>query len=67
MSDFTLIATAISFGASVVRVGFEDSFYYQPGKVAKLNDVLVKKLRKLVDFMGFEVATIEDARQLLLE
>jgi 3-keto-5-aminohexanoate cleavage enzyme len=67
MSDFTLIATAISFGASVVRVGFEDSFYYQPGKVAKSNDVLVKKIRKLVDFLGFDVATIEEARQLLLE
>ena len=52
---------------SVVRVGFEDSFYYQPGKAAKSNDVLVKKIRKLIDFLGFEVATIEEARQLLLE
>ena len=67
MPDFTLIATAISFGATVVRVGFEDSFYYQPGKAAKSNDVLVEKVCKLVDFLGFEVATIEEARQLLLE
>jgi len=54
MSDFTLLAAAISFGASVVRVGFEDSFYYQPGKAAKSNDVLVKKIRELVEFLGFE-------------
>jgi len=67
MSDFTLIAAAISFGASVVRVGFEDGFYYQPGKAAKSNDVLVKKVRNLIDLMGFEVATIEEARQMLLE
>jgi 3-keto-5-aminohexanoate cleavage enzyme len=66
MSDFTLLATAISFGASVVRVGFEDSFYYKPGKVAKSNDVLVKKISKLVDFLGFEVATIEQTHKLLL-
>ena len=67
MVDFSLLAAAISFGASVVRVGFEDSFYYQPGKAAKSNDVLVKKIRELIDFLGFEVATIEEARQLLLE
>lgn len=67
MPDFTLLATAISFGASVVRVGFEDSFYYQPGKAAKSNDVLVTKIRELVDFLGFEAATIEEARRLLLE
>jgi 3-keto-5-aminohexanoate cleavage enzyme len=67
MSDFSLLAAAISFGASVVRVGFEDSFYYQPGKAAESNDVLVKKISKLVESMGFEVATIEEARKLLLE
>lgn len=67
MSDFTLLATAISFGASVVRVGFEDSVYYQPGKVAKTNDVLVKKIRELIDLLGFEAATIEEAKQLFLE
>ena len=67
MLNFSLLASAISFGASVVRVGFEDSFYYQPGKVAKSNDVLVKKICEVVDFLGFEVATIGEARQLLQE
>jgi ACS family glucarate transporter-like MFS transporter len=42
-------------------------FLFGAGEAAKSNDVLVKKIRELVDFLGFEVATIEEARRLLLE
>ena len=41
MHDFTLLATAIALGTSMVRVGFEDSVFYAPGKIAVTNVELV--------------------------
>jgi 3-keto-5-aminohexanoate cleavage enzyme len=65
MVDLSLLATAIGLGASVVRVGFEDSVYTAPGKIAKTNDELVKRLVSLVHAIGFEVATPGEAREIL--
>lgn len=65
MTDLSLLATAIGMGASVVRVGFEDSVLYAPNKVAQTNAALVEKIAALVRLIGFEVATPEEARQLL--
>ena len=65
MHDFSLLATAIGMGASMVRVGFEDSVNYAPGKVAKTNAELVERVVSLIRQMGFEVATCSEARQLL--
>jgi 3-keto-5-aminohexanoate cleavage enzyme len=64
MNDFSMLACAISMGASVVRVGFEDSFYYSPGKNAANNAVLVKNLVQLVRSMGFEPASPAEAREI---
>ena len=66
MRDFPLLATALAFGATVVRVGFEDGFYYQGDQVAESNVVLVEEIRELVERLGFEVATNEEAKQMLL-
>ena len=49
-------------GASAVRVGFEDSFYYAPGKRAHTNAELVEKLVALIRMMGCEPATPDEAR-----
>ena len=65
MEDFSLLAAAISMGASMVRVGFEDSVYYAPGKIAKTNAELVERIVSLVRQMGCEVATCEEARKML--
>jgi 3-keto-5-aminohexanoate cleavage enzyme len=65
MSDLSLLATAIGMGASVIRVGFEDSVYYAPGKAAKTNTVLVERLVSLIRGIGFETATPEETRKLL--
>ena len=54
-----------SHGASVIRVGFEDSVYYAPGKIGKTNAVLVEKAATLIRDMGFEVATTSESRELL--
>lgn len=65
MEDLSLLATAIGMGASIVRVGFEDSIYYAPGKAARTNRELVEKIVSLIRCIGFEVATPEEARELL--
>ena len=65
MTDFSLLATAIGLGASVVRVGFEDSLFYAPGKAARANVELVKRVVELVHNIGFDVATTEEARDIL--
>jgi 3-keto-5-aminohexanoate cleavage enzyme len=62
MKDFSILACAIGMGASAVRVGFEDSFYYAPGKRAHTNAELVEKLVALIRMMGCEPATPDEAR-----
>jgi len=64
MQSLSMLACAISMGASVVRVGFEDSFYYAPGKLAPTNAVLVEKVVELIRAMGHEPATPAEARQI---
>ena len=64
MHDFSLLACAIGMGASAVRVGFEDSFYYAPGQTAAHNYELVERLVKLIRLMGCEPATPEEARKM---
>jgi 3-keto-5-aminohexanoate cleavage enzyme len=65
MTDFKLLATAIGLGASLVRVGFEDSTFWAPGRPARRNVELVKKLAELVRLLGHEVATPTEARHIL--
>jgi 3-keto-5-aminohexanoate cleavage enzyme len=65
MTDFMLLATAIGLGASLVRVGFEDSIFWAPGRPVKRNVELVKKLAQLVHLLGHEVATPPEARKIL--
>ena len=65
MQDLSLLAAAIAMGASLVRVGFEDSIYWAPGKAARRNPELVAKLVDLVRVMGHEPATAEEAREIL--
>jgi 3-keto-5-aminohexanoate cleavage enzyme len=65
MNDLSLLATAVGMGARVVRVGFEDSVYYAPGKAAKRNSELVEKAASLVRQMGYAVATPREAREIL--
>ncbi|MBT8328403.1 MAG: 3-keto-5-aminohexanoate cleavage protein [Desulfofustis sp.] len=65
MQDFSLLATAIGLGASAVRVGFEDSVLYAPGKIAETNVELVEKMVSLVHRIGYEVATPDEAREML--
>ena len=65
MNEFTLLATAIGMGASVVRVGFEDSVFFAPGKAARTNAELVERMVSLIHHLGCETATCDEARDML--
>ena len=65
MKDLSIMAAAIAAGAKIVRVGFEDSITYAPGKSGKTNAELVKKIAELIRMIGFEVATTAQAREII--
>ena len=48
-----------------VRVGLEDSLWDGPGQLAKTNAVQVQRMRAILEGMSLEVATPDDARQIL--
>ena len=52
-------------GASVVRVGFEDSVYYSHGQVAATNVEIVSRVVALIRDMGLAVASCAEARKML--
>ena len=47
------------------RVGFEDNLYVSKGILAKSNAELVEKAVNILRVLGFEVATVDEARQIL--
>ena len=48
-----------------VRVGLEDNLYLGPGVKAKSNAEQVRKIRRILEELSFEVATPADAREML--
>ena len=48
-----------------VRVGFEDNVYLSPGVPAKSNAELVEKAVRIARELGREIATPEEAREML--
>ncbi|MDH5454186.1 MAG: 3-keto-5-aminohexanoate cleavage protein, partial [Paracoccaceae bacterium] len=57
---------AISAGmGGHVRVGLEDNLYISRGQLARSNAEQVKKIRGIVEAMGREVATADEARAIL--
>jgi 3-keto-5-aminohexanoate cleavage enzyme len=63
--DFSLLTTAVAMGASLVRIGFEDSPYIDDEKIAENNVVLVKKIAEIIRSMGMDVASPQEAREIL--
>lgn len=64
LAQWPLVAAAITLGGHV-RVGLEDNFYLRPGEMARSNGDLVAKAARLVRELGGEVASVEEARQIL--
>ena len=63
--NWTFLAAAIAMGATVVRIGFEDSAYLEEGRMAEYNYQVVEKLVTLIRAMGLEPATPMEAREIL--
>ena len=59
-----MAAMAITMGGHV-RVGFEDNVYIEKGVLAKSNGELVEKVVRLAKELGREVATPDEAREIL--
>ena len=65
MRDFSFLGLAVGMGASLIRVGFEDSVSFAPGQPAATNAVLVEKVVSFVRAMGCDIATPAEARKIL--
>jgi 3-keto-5-aminohexanoate cleavage enzyme len=63
--EFPMITMAMLLGADSVRVGLEDNIYISHGELAKSNAELVEKAVRIARELDFEIATVEEARELL--
>lgn len=59
-----IAAMAVAMGGNL-RVGLEDSLWIGPGQLAKSNAEQVRAARKIIEGLGLELATPDDARELL--
>jgi 3-keto-5-aminohexanoate cleavage enzyme len=64
LNQWALAAAAIAMGGNV-RVGLEDNFYVEEGRMAKSNGELVEKAARLARDLGRPVASIDEARTIL--
>lgn len=59
------LATAASQMGGNVRVGLEDSLFIKRGELATSNAQQVEKIRRIVEDLGAEIATPDEAREIL--
>jgi len=63
-NQLPIAAMAAAMGGNI-RVGLEDSLWIAPGRLAQSNAEQVLKARQIIEGLGLEVATPEDARRQL--
>jgi uncharacterized protein (DUF849 family) len=63
-AQMPLITQAAMMGGNV-RVGLEDSLYIGRGKLAASNAEQVVKIKRILEELGFEIATPEETRKIL--
>jgi uncharacterized protein (DUF849 family) len=63
-NPFAYLAAALAMGGNV-RVGMEDNLYISRGVLAKSNAEQVQKAVRLIREVGFEVASPDEARQII--
>ena len=63
-NQLPIAAMAVSMGGNL-RVGLEDSLWMGPGKLAKTNAEQVRAARMIIEGLGLEIATPDDAREML--
>ncbi|HET9781112.1 MAG TPA: 3-keto-5-aminohexanoate cleavage protein [Candidatus Dormibacteraeota bacterium] len=64
LNQWVLVAAALAMGGNV-RVGLEDNFYLEEGKMAESNGDLVAKAARLAVDVGRPVASVAEARKIL--
>lgn len=62
--QFPMVAQTVVMGGHV-RVGLEDNLYLQRGRLSPSNAALVEKAANIIELLGDEVATVQEARQML--
>ncbi len=63
-AQMAIAAQAAAMGGNV-RVGLEDSLWIGPGKLAESNAQQVTNARRIIEGLGLEIATPDDAREIL--
>ena len=63
-NQLPIAAMAAAMGGNV-RVGLEDSLWIAPGKLAQSNAQQVRAARQIIEALGLEIATPDEARQML--
>jgi uncharacterized protein (DUF849 family) len=63
-NQLPVAAMSVAMGGNL-RVGLEDSLWLGPGTLAESNAAQVRKAREIVEALGLEVATADDARRIL--
>ncbi|HVR90602.1 MAG TPA: 3-keto-5-aminohexanoate cleavage protein [Novosphingobium sp.] len=63
-SQMPIAAMAAAMGGNV-RVGLEDSLWLGAGRLAETNAAQVTQARKIIEGLGLEVATPDEAREIL--
>jgi len=59
-----IAAMAVAMGGNV-RVGLEDSLWDGPGHLAESNATQVRRARQIIEGLGLELATVQEAREIL--
>jgi uncharacterized protein (DUF849 family) len=63
-AQMPIASMSVAMGGNV-RVGLEDSLWIGPGKLAESNAAEVTKVRQIIEGLGAEIATPDEAREIL--
>ena len=63
-NQMPIAAQAAAMGGNV-RVGMEDSLWLGPGKLTESNAEQVAKVRQIIEGLGLEIASSDEAREML--
>ena len=63
-NQLPIAAQSLALGGNV-RVGLEDSLWIGPGQLAQSNAQQVRAVRQIIEGLGLEVATSDEAREML--
>jgi uncharacterized protein (DUF849 family) len=63
-AQMQIAAMSVAMGGNV-RVGLEDSLWLGPGKLAETNAAQVKVARQIIEGLGYQIASPDDAREIL--